>query len=56
MRENKMTLAIMQVREDILNHCYDQYTDDESEVVQAEITQYLNPALWIYFLILNKVK
>jgi hypothetical protein len=56
MRENKMTLAIMQVREDILNHCYDQYTHDESDVVQAEITQYLNPALWIYFLILNKVK
>jgi len=49
-------LAIIRVRRDITNHCYDQYSDEVCDVLRIEIEFGLQPIEGVYFPILRMTK
>ncbi len=51
-----LNLAIIRVRKDILNHCYDKYSDDAWDVLHIEIEFGLQPIGWVYFPVARMIK
>jgi hypothetical protein len=51
-----LNLAIIRVRRDITNHCYDQYSDEVCDVLRIEIEFGLQPIEGVYFPILRMTK